>query len=715
VTRGRDSRHAEYLDDPTQGRLVTILTATEIYNVCLQAGFTPDQAVTWTAIALAESGGNSEAHNPHGEDSWGLWQVNIDPNVRDNPWGNLGDPAANARAAYEISRGGTDMRPWTTTHASNAGTHADYRMYMDEARAAAGGADQGDFSGVSGYNDPNPMGGGDNGGPTGLAPAPGAGPAEPDADTDGASDAFEMSKGTNPQVADSDLDGLTDGFEFDHGINPLSLDSDNDGLSDAFEVGLGSDPVKADTDGDGLGDAEEYAMGRDPAHGVALGPDGQPLAVDVTDTDSDGLSNVFEASLGTDVNLADTDGDGLGDAQEQGMGLDPTRADTDGDGIIDGVDADPHMALVTPGAGPLGPLATPVGFATVGGLDVPGVTDLDGPDVALATAPDDHAPDLTQTFLDHALAQTGDDYVFGAEATPDDADPDVFDCSELTQWAAAQVGVTLPDGSWLQYLQLKDQGAVIPVEQAAHTPGALLFSFDREPTAAGGRPGQAHVAISLGDGTTIEARGTRYGVGSWDTGDRFQYAAVIPGLSDAALADGDAAAGPAPAPPGADSDGDGVPDPYEMTMGTNPALADSDTDGLTDGLELVHGMDAQVIDTDTDGLSDAYELQSGGDATHADSDGDGFTDAYELATLGDPTFDTTGVVLPSMAGQAAVAMIDSDDDGLSDPWESTLGTNPLHEDSDGDGLGDALEVARGTDPLVPDHDDEDRPDAPEPP
>ena len=682
---------------------MTILTATEIYNVCVQAGFSPDQAVTWTAIAMAESHGNTEAHNPHGEDSWGLWQVNIDPDVRDNPWGNLTDPVANARAAYEISRGGTDMRPWTTTHASNAGTPADYRMYMDEARAAAGGAYQGDFSGVSGYNDPNPMGGGEEGGPAGPATAHAAAPEGPDADTDGAPDAFEISKGTNPQVADSDLDGLTDGFEFDHGINPLSLDSDGDGLSDAFEVRLRSDPLKADTDGDGLGDAEEYALGRDPAHGVALGPDGQPLPVDITDTDSDGLSNVFEASLGTDINLADTDGDGIGDAQEQGMGLDPTKADTDGDGILDGVDADPHMALAMPGAGPLGTLATPTAFATAGGLDVPGVTDPDGPD---------DASDLTQTFVDHALAQTGDSYVFGAEAAADDADPDVFDCSELTQWAAGQVGVSLPDGSWLQYLQLREQGAVIPIDQAVHTPGALLFSFDREPTAAGGRPGQAHVAISLGDGTTIEARGTRYGVGSWDTGNRFQYAAVIPGLSDATLADGEPAAAAAPA---ADSDGDGAPDPYEMTMGTNPALADSDTDGLTDGLELAHGLDAHVVDTDTDGLSDAYELQSGGDALHADSDGDGFTDAYELATLGDATFDTTGVVLPSLPGQAAVAMIDSDDDGLSDPWESTLGTNPLHEDSDEDGFGDALEVARGTDPLLPDDDDEDRPDAPEPP
>ncbi len=506
-----------------------ILPATEIYNVCLQAGFTPDQAVTWTAIAMAESGGNADAHNPRGEDSWGLWQINVDPDVRDNPWGDLTDPVNNARAAYEISRGGTDMRPWTTTHASNAGTPADYREYMDEARAAAGGAYQGDFSGVSGYDDPNPMGAGEPGGPAG--PRHAAGPAGPDADTDGASDAFEMEKGTNPQVADSDMDGLTDGFELDHGLDALSLDSDGDGLSDAFEVRLGSDALKADTDGDGVGDAEEYSLGLDPAHGVALGPDGLPVPVDITDTDNDGLSNAFEASLGTDINLADTDADGIGDAAEQGRGLNATLADTDGDGILDGVDADPHMALAMPGAGALSTLATPVGFATVGDVDVPGDADDDG-----------GASDLTRTFLDHALAQTGDDYVFGAEAAPDDADPGTFDCSELTQWAASQVGVSLPDGSWLQYLQLQEQGAVIPVDQAVHTPGALLFSFDREPTAGGGRPGQAHVAISLGDGTTIEARGTRYGVGTWETGDRFQYAAVIPGLSDVPLADGEVAA-----------------------------------------------------------------------------------------------------------------------------------------------------------------------------
>ena len=45
-----------------------------------------DHAVTWTAIAMAESGGSTGAHNPHGEDSRGLWQINVDPAQRDvNP------------------------------------------------------------------------------------------------------------------------------------------------------------------------------------------------------------------------------------------------------------------------------------------------------------------------------------------------------------------------------------------------------------------------------------------------------------------------------------------------------------------------------------------------------------------------------------------------------------------------------------------------------
>jgi cell wall-associated NlpC family hydrolase len=706
---------------------VPTLTPTEIYNVCISVGFTPDQAVTWTAIAMAESGGNTGAHNPHGEDSRGLWQINVASGVRENTFGDLNDPYANARAAYEISHHGTDMRPWTTTHASNAGTAHDYRQFMADAQAASGGAYHGDFSGVSGYDDPNPMGGDDPGGGPGpahagtatLAPAP----PEPDLDRDGASDAFEMSRGTNPQDPDTDHDGLTDGFELAHGIDATVVDTDHDGLSDAYEVQIGTNALAADTDGDGVGDAEEVALGRDAAHGIANLDDPNVAAAAELDSDQDGLSDAYEAALGTDIHLADTDGDHLSDALEHAQGSDPLQADTDGDGILDDVDIDDHTIV--------GGLASIGGPGVGGGLGgaspfaMPVVADPLAPDGHPAPAADPGAPDghsLTTQFLDAALAQTGDSYVFGAEASPDDPNPTTFDCSELTQWAAHHVGIDLPDGSWQQYLQLKEAGAVIPVDQAVHTPGALLFRFDQEPTAGGGRPGQAHVAISLGDGTTIEARGRAYGVGSWDAGDRFTYAAVIPGLGDAPDLDLDgdgvpdpvAAAVTAPPEPVVDTDGDGAPDPYEMANGTNPQLADSDGDGLTDGFELSHGLNPLSMDSDMDGLSDAFEVQAGLNPMDPDADHDGFTDAYELAHLAAGGADPIAVGMAGV-GQGAVGL-DSDHDGLSDAWESSLGTNPLHEDTDGDLISDAMEEAHGTDPLVPDHHDADDNDfdAPEP-
>jgi hypothetical protein len=53
------------------------------------------------------------------------------------------------------------------------------------------------------------------------------------------------------------------------------------------------------------------------------------------DTDSDGLTDLQEAFLGTDPNNPDTDGDGVTDGDEIQMGTDPTKQDTDGDGVID--------------------------------------------------------------------------------------------------------------------------------------------------------------------------------------------------------------------------------------------------------------------------------------------------------------------------------------------------------------------------------------------
>ncbi|WP_224241963.1 C40 family peptidase [Hyalangium gracile] len=128
------------------------------------------------------------------------------------------------------------------------------------------------------------------------------------------------------------------------------------------------------------------------------------------------------------------------------------------------------------------------------------------------------AKGTAEDFVQKALAQRGDRYVFGAETNLNDKNPDTFDCSELVQWAAHQAGVSVPDGTMNQVPFFRQKGTQISVDQALKTRGALLY-----------RPG--HVAISLGDGRTIEARGKNYGVNIFNANGRgWTSGALIPGL-----------------------------------------------------------------------------------------------------------------------------------------------------------------------------------------
>jgi cell wall-associated NlpC family hydrolase len=140
----------------------------------------------------------------------------------------------------------------------------------------------------------------------------------------------------------------------------------------------------------------------------------------------------------------------------------------------------------------------------------------------------------TQAFLTNALSQQGKPYVYGATAQINDPNPPAFDCSELTKWAAARAGDPIPDGATAQYLYIRDHGGTMSVQQALHTPGALLFHFSHEPKNLGDIPADGHVAISLGDGVhTIEARGHAYGTNVFDnaSGRDFDFAGMIPGMS----------------------------------------------------------------------------------------------------------------------------------------------------------------------------------------
>lgn len=158
-----------------------------------------------------------------------------------------------------------------------------------------------------------------------------------------------------------------------------------------------------------------------------------------------------------------------------------------------------------------------------------------------------------QRLIDLAYRQVGDRYVFGAEASAGDPDPRVFDCSELVEWVCARLAVAprVPDGSWIQWRHCRAHGTLISVAEGLRTPGALLFRFSGG-NPAKRRPRFAHVAFSLGDGRTVEARGSAYGVGVFSAQGRgWTDAGRIPGV-DYRQVRSPSITAPAPKPPRVD-------------------------------------------------------------------------------------------------------------------------------------------------------------------
>lgn len=133
-----------------------------------------------------------------------------------------------------------------------------------------------------------------------------------------------------------------------------------------------------------------------------------------------------------------------------------------------------------------------------------------------------YAADITRL----ALTQRGDAYVFGAEAQVNDSNPDAFDCSELVEWVCHRLGVIMPDGSKNQRAYCAEKRTIIDIGKGINTQAALLFRMTGNPT---------HVAFSMGNGSTIEARGRSYGVNVFPAlNRRWTHAALIPGVVYAA-------------------------------------------------------------------------------------------------------------------------------------------------------------------------------------
>jgi len=118
-----------------------------------------------------------------------------------------------------------------------------------------------------------------------------------------------------------------------------------------------------------------------------------------------------------------------------------------------------------------------------------------------------------------ALKEVGKPYVLGSEGPPESS-LKTWDCSELVQHMLAQVGVeqvtdskgrvtpiTAFDGAGFQW----ERSRSIPFADGVKLPGALLFI--QSLAAYRGKPHHiGHVAISLGNGYVLEARGRAYGV-----------------------------------------------------------------------------------------------------------------------------------------------------------------------------------------------------------
>ncbi len=124
-----------------------------------------------------------------------------------------------------------------------------------------------------------------------------------------------------------------------------------------------------------------------------------------------------------------------------------------------------------------------------------------------------------------------------------------------------------------------------------------------------------------------------------------------------------------------DSDVDGLPDIFEIEIGTKVELPDSDEDGLTDYQELYFtDTDPTIYDSVTAGIRDA----------DIDLDSDGLSNVFELENEIDPLLE------------------DTDDDCISDYDEIYVyGTKPDIPDSDEDKVDDGAEIKLGLDPNNP--------------
>ena len=453
-----------------------------------------------------------------------------------------------------------------------------------------------------------------------------------DLDGDGVSNVDEYLLGIHPHRSDSDADFVDDGIDLYPADRTKAFDSDGDGIHDAWEFINNLDPFNPidaafDNDFDGLSNLQEYQLGTNIVRpdsdfdGVLDGDDAFPTKTEYQlDSDLDGMPDAYEADLffldpffPNDAN-DDFDFDGLSNLQEFLVGSNPDNFDTDGDGVEDGND-----------------------------------------------------------FL-----PTSSRYTFDSDG---DGMPD--------EWESDQGTDPFFDDRWFDF----DGDFLVNIAEFQQDTG--VFSFDTD--IDGVMDGQDHFPTD-----------PRYNRDADRDLMPEQYEWQI-GTSDNFTEDG-----------GLDFDFDQISNSNEYRLGTSPIISDTDIDGVIDGDDLWPLDRTKALDSDIDGLPDAWEYINGFnpfspmDATF-DWDGDGLSNLQEYRLGTDVLrFDTDNDGFADWEDAFPLNskyQVDLDNDGMPDRFENDNFLNPFFPqdatfDQDFDGLTNLEEFLAGTQVNFPDSDDD---------
>ncbi|OQX04063.1 MAG: hypothetical protein BWK73_37430 [Thiothrix lacustris] len=362
------------------------------------------------------------------------------------------------------------------------------------------------------------------------------------------------------------------------------------------------------------------------------------------DTDGDGLTDAEEATLGTDATKVDTDGDGENDAAE--VGTDVTKPlDTDKDGKIDAkesslLDADSDGVADEFDADDTSP---------ANDSDGDGLTNAQekilGTDPLKADTDNDGESDSVEIGADVNAPKNTDGTGKNDALESDDLDSDLD--GVVDELDADDVS---PDND-------SDNDGLTNAQEKAIGTDPLKADTDND-----GESDSVEVGSTPANPLNTDGTGGNDALESDDL-DADNDGVVNELDADDASADND-------------SDNDGLTNAQEKTLDTNPLKADTDGDGENDMAEISNV--ANPLNTDGDSKNDAVE------SSILDADSDGVMDEFD-ANNADPNND-------------------SDNDGLTNAQEKTLGTDPLKADTDADGEADMAEIGNVATPLDTDKD-----------